>query len=38
MPKWRETYPGVEEMTLAVMGCVVNGSRESKFVDVGISA
>ncbi|MDC3067320.1 flavodoxin-dependent (E)-4-hydroxy-3-methylbut-2-enyl-diphosphate synthase [Pseudomonadota bacterium] len=37
MPKWRETYPGVEEMTLAVMGCVVNGPGESKFVDVGIS-
>ena len=37
MPKWRKTYPGVEEMTLAVMGCVVNGPGESKFVDVGIS-
>ncbi len=37
MPKWRELYPGVEELTLAVMGCVVNGPGESKFVDVGIS-
>ena len=37
MPKWKERYPGVEKMTLAVMGCVVNGPGESKFVDVGIS-
>ena len=37
MPNWRKVYPGVEEMTLAVMGCVVNGPGESKFVDVGIS-
>ena len=37
MPNWREKYPGVEEMTLAVMGCVVNGPGESKHADVGIS-
>ena len=37
MPIWREKYPGVEEMTLAVMGCVVNGPGESKHADVGIS-
>ena len=37
MPLWRERYPGVEDMTLAVMGCVVNGPGESKHADVGIS-
>jgi len=37
MPAWRAQYPGVEEMTLAVMGCVVNGPGESKHADIGIS-
>jgi (E)-4-hydroxy-3-methylbut-2-enyl-diphosphate synthase len=37
MPIWREHYPGVEEMTLAVMGCVVNGPGESKHANIGIS-
>jgi (E)-4-hydroxy-3-methylbut-2-enyl-diphosphate synthase len=37
MPIWREQYDGVEEMTLAVMGCVVNGPGESKHADIGIS-
>lgn len=37
MPIWREQYPGVEEMSLAVMGCVVNGPGESKHADIGIS-
>ena len=37
MPIWREKYEGVEEMTLAVMGCVVNGPGESKHADIGIS-
>ena len=37
MPIWREKYIGVEEMTLAVMGCVVNGPGESKHADIGIS-
>jgi len=37
MPQWRERYPGVEEMRVAVMGCVVNGPGESKHADVGIS-
>jgi (E)-4-hydroxy-3-methylbut-2-enyl-diphosphate synthase len=37
MPKWRETHPGVEEMRVAVMGCVVNGPGESKHADIGIS-
>lgn len=37
MPSWREQYPGVEEMTLAVMGCVVNGPGESKHANIGIS-
>lgn len=37
MPKWRELYPGVEEMQVAVMGCVVNGPGESKHADIGIS-
>ncbi len=37
MPEWRETHPGVEEMRVAVMGCVVNGPGESKHADIGIS-
>ncbi len=37
MPQWRERYPGVEEMQVAVMGCVVNGPGESKRADIGIS-
>jgi (E)-4-hydroxy-3-methylbut-2-enyl-diphosphate synthase len=37
MPVWRQTYPGVEEMKVAVMGCVVNGPGESKHADIGIS-
>jgi (E)-4-hydroxy-3-methylbut-2-enyl-diphosphate synthase len=37
MPEWRETHPGVEELTVAVMGCVVNGPGESKHADIGIS-
>ena len=37
MPIWREKYQGVEDMNLAVMGCVVNGPGESKHADIGIS-
>jgi (E)-4-hydroxy-3-methylbut-2-enyl-diphosphate synthase len=37
MPKWRGRYPGVEEMHVAVMGCVVNGPGESKHANIGIS-
>ncbi|MDR2015669.1 MAG: flavodoxin-dependent (E)-4-hydroxy-3-methylbut-2-enyl-diphosphate synthase [Azoarcus sp.] len=37
MPQWRAEYDGVENMTLAVMGCVVNGPGESRHADVGIS-
>lgn len=37
MPIWRDIYPGVEDMHVAVMGCVVNGPGESKFADIGIS-
>ena len=37
MPAWRRTYEGVEEMTLAVMGCIVNGPGESKHADIGFS-
>jgi (E)-4-hydroxy-3-methylbut-2-enyl-diphosphate synthase len=37
MPAWRERYPGVEELKVAVMGCVVNGPGESKHADIGIS-
>ncbi|MBI3750404.1 MAG: flavodoxin-dependent (E)-4-hydroxy-3-methylbut-2-enyl-diphosphate synthase [Chloroflexi bacterium] len=37
MPEWRAVYPGVEELTVAVMGCVVNGPGESKHADIGIS-
>ena len=37
MPTWKETYPGVENLKVAVMGCVVNGPGESKHADIGIS-
>jgi (E)-4-hydroxy-3-methylbut-2-enyl-diphosphate synthase len=37
MPAWRDVYPGVESMNVAVMGCVVNGPGESKHADIGIS-
>jgi (E)-4-hydroxy-3-methylbut-2-enyl-diphosphate synthase len=37
MPIWRESYPGVETMNVAVMGCVVNGPGESKHANIGIS-
>ncbi|WP_288253706.1 flavodoxin-dependent (E)-4-hydroxy-3-methylbut-2-enyl-diphosphate synthase [uncultured Hydrogenophaga sp.] len=37
MPVWRERYPGVEGMKVAVMGCIVNGPGESKHADIGIS-
>jgi len=37
MPSWREHHPGVEELRVAVMGCVVNGPGESKHADIGIS-
>jgi len=37
MPEWRERYPGVENLRVAVMGCVVNGPGESKHADIGIS-
>ena len=37
MPGWRETHPGVEELRVAVMGCVVNGPGESKHANIGIS-
>ncbi len=37
MPEWKPLYPGVEEMRVAVMGCVVNGPGESKHADIGIS-
>jgi (E)-4-hydroxy-3-methylbut-2-enyl-diphosphate synthase len=37
MPQWRERYPGVEDMHVAVMGCVVNGPGESKQANIGIS-
>ena len=37
MPVWREQHPGVEEMKVAVMGCVVNGPGESKHANIGIS-
>ncbi|MGH8490467.1 MAG: flavodoxin-dependent (E)-4-hydroxy-3-methylbut-2-enyl-diphosphate synthase, partial [Gammaproteobacteria bacterium] len=37
MPLWREKYSGVEDMSLAVMGCVVNGPGESKHANIGIS-
>ncbi len=37
MPQWKQQYPGVEDMTVAVMGCVVNGPGESKHANIGIS-
>ena len=37
MPRWRERYPGVENLKVAVMGCIVNGPGESKHADIGIS-
>ena len=37
MPSWKKIYPGVENMKVAVMGCVVNGPGESKMADIGIS-
>lgn len=37
MPRWRDQYPGVERMKVAVMGCIVNGPGESKQADIGIS-
>ncbi|PLC40719.1 4-hydroxy-3-methylbut-2-en-1-yl diphosphate synthase [Ralstonia pickettii] len=37
MPKWKTQYPGVEEMNVAVMGCIVNGPGESKHANIGIS-
>ena len=37
MPEWREAHPGVEDLKVAVMGCVVNGPGESKHADIGIS-
>jgi (E)-4-hydroxy-3-methylbut-2-enyl-diphosphate synthase len=37
MPEWKRRYPGVESLSLAVMGCIVNGPGESKHADIGIS-
>jgi (E)-4-hydroxy-3-methylbut-2-enyl-diphosphate synthase len=37
MPTWRKEFDGVEEMKLAVMGCIVNGPGESKHANIGIS-
>jgi (E)-4-hydroxy-3-methylbut-2-enyl-diphosphate synthase len=37
MPEWRRQHPGVEDLTLAVMGCIVNGPGESRSADIGIS-
>ncbi len=37
MPVWKEKYPGVESLNVAVMGCIVNGPGESKHADIGIS-
>ena len=37
MPEWKYRYPGAENLTLAVMGCIVNGPGESKHADIGIS-
>jgi (E)-4-hydroxy-3-methylbut-2-enyl-diphosphate synthase len=37
MPDWKEKYPGVEKLNVAVMGCIVNGPGESKHADIGIS-
>ena len=37
MPAWREQHPGIEDLNVAVMGCIVNGPGESKHADIGIS-
>jgi (E)-4-hydroxy-3-methylbut-2-enyl-diphosphate synthase len=37
MPDWKSEHPGVEDMSVAVMGCVVNGPGESKHANIGIS-
>ena len=37
MPSWKTRYPGVEQLNVAVMGCIVNGPGESKHADIGIS-
>jgi len=37
MPAWKDKYPGIEKLTIAVMGCVVNGPGESRHADIGIS-
>jgi (E)-4-hydroxy-3-methylbut-2-enyl-diphosphate synthase len=37
MPTWKEKYPGVETLNVAVMGCIVNGPGESRHADIGIS-
>ena len=37
MPGWKTQYPGVEELNVAVMGCIVNGPGESKHANIGIS-
>ena len=37
MPAWKEIYPGIENLKIAVMGCVVNGPGESKHANIGIS-
>jgi (E)-4-hydroxy-3-methylbut-2-enyl-diphosphate synthase len=37
MPNWKAQYPGVEQLNVAVMGCIVNGPGESKHADIGIS-
>jgi (E)-4-hydroxy-3-methylbut-2-enyl-diphosphate synthase len=37
MPQWKTRYPGVENLKVAVMGCIVNGPGESKHADIGIS-
>ena len=37
MPEWKNAYPGVEGMNVAVMGCIVNGPGESKHANIGIS-
>jgi (E)-4-hydroxy-3-methylbut-2-enyl-diphosphate synthase len=37
MPDWKRTYPGVENLNVAVMGCIVNGPGESKHANIGIS-
>ena len=38
MPEWRARYPGVEEMRVAVMGCVVNGPGEAREADLGVAS